>query len=246
MPTRLGLFLATLLVVSAAESQAQALWYNGDPVAGSAVLTQRSSVWTAIAYDNFVVNDPNWMVNGLFGNFMVFDNPVPHPLPTTAFWEIRTGISTGDGGSLLYSGENSFSWTPNGFNMGGIGHYGEVSGFTPFALGPGTYWLGIAPLWDFHNLDDAIWIYFANLANGPNALHDKKYFFNSPSDAFGGPYDFVENNGLATDLSYGVLGTIDSVPEPETVLLLGTGLVAIGLLASRLRRRPWPRGPGIS
>ena len=78
------------------------LWYNGDfnQLNGLA----NGDNWDgsggyARVYDDFFVNDPNgWDVTGVFSDNLSTTNI------TGAYWEIRQGISAGNGGTLIASG----------------------------------------------------------------------------------------------------------------------------------------------
>ena len=52
----------------------------------------------ASIYQAFVVPTGGWTVTGLFSNNLMSFTP------TSAYWEIRSGVSAGNGGTLLHSG----------------------------------------------------------------------------------------------------------------------------------------------
>ena len=72
------------------------------------------------------------------------------PLGTTAYWEIRSGLTAGNGGTLLASGDGTDTTTNTGQTFTGIPglsipvYTNEVNGLS-VTLGPGTYWLAVAP-----------------------------------------------------------------------------------------------------
>src|SRR5213075_2552389 len=96
-----------------------ALWYNGDfnGVNGLANEdnTSLGSGQFASVYDNFIVTDAGgWNVTSAFSDNLLNTNV------TGATWEIRTGVSEGNGGTLIASGMTmtpvvTFLWCHFGF-----------------------------------------------------------------------------------------------------------------------------------
>jgi hypothetical protein len=142
--------LAGLLVLSAAlcgpAAQAGTLWYNGD-WDGRDALTNETGHNNGAVYDNFVV--PAGQTYTLTG---AFSNDFARGLSriTTAAWEIRSGMSAGNGGALLFSGDGAVTKTATGrsTNFGGFFVYNEFTmqvSLPSVVLGPGTYWLAVIP-----------------------------------------------------------------------------------------------------
>jgi hypothetical protein len=234
---------------------ADVLYYAGDPNGLGGVVSGADgtppdgfTVNTARLYDDFVVPAGGWKITGLGGNFLT-ETP-------TAFWleyEIRTGVSEGVAGTLLYWGNLLPTVTPNGFNYpvpngfsGTTGYYvelalsslnevppglrpGEYSHMVPIELGPGTYWMTL---------------YWRNYITHPGTL---PYLLPTSGDnRVGGPFsdvslwdvpesgqnfaNIIPDYGVDhhVDFSYRVLGTagLSDVPEPGTGLLISTGLCA--------------------
>jgi hypothetical protein len=243
-PLWLGLAMAAIgLWASAGGAKADStLWYNGDFDGNDALRNQQiSSSSFSYVYDDFIVpGGQTWTLNSVFSNNLIDTTGV-----TSAYWEIRSGVMSGDGGNLLYSGTDSATQAPTGGSGFGLTEYtitADVSGASPpVILTAGTYWLAVAPI-----LSDGFFSY-ASTTSGANAIgmppgNDGNSFVNSTF--FGTPYepasDFVPNpnTGLA-DFSMGVTGiAISSVPEPSTLVLglLGT-LTVFGAARLRLRRR---------
>src|ERR1043166_5775986 len=118
------------------------LWYNGDfnNVNGLAN-EQNTLVAQSSIYDNFIVPSPGWHVTA------VFSDNLENTTVTGANWEIRSGVSEGNGGTLIASGTTATPLvTPTG--RGGFGFtefMSEVTGLS-VDLAPGTYWLNVTPI----------------------------------------------------------------------------------------------------
>ncbi|MBP6571817.1 MAG: PEP-CTERM sorting domain-containing protein [Gemmatimonadales bacterium] len=217
-------------------AQAQ-LWYNGDMNGVNALSSERNTVVSqAMVYDNFVVTGAGWTINSVFGNFLAGFTW------STADYEIRTGISTGNGGTLLFSGSGvAASQVATGNTAFGMTEYtATISGLSIF-LNPGTYWLGISPVGTGNNGSDRAFVATTSGTGGSNATIDGVSFFNSTF--FGANFGNADGQtGLPSDFSYGVDGAgsgtstdgNDVVPEPATMTLLATGLA--GMAAARRRK----------
>jgi hypothetical protein len=203
------LTLAAALALSSPSVFAEVLWYNGDSN-GSGLFDFNSNV----VYDDFIVTGSAWTINGVFGNFIGSGF-------TNANWEIRSGVSAGNGGVLVASGTGATSQGPGGS--------AEIDGLN-VTLQPGTYWLSIAPIVD---IGYYVWLASTSGTNavGTPAGNDDNsfttwgngaYYFSPASQPFGSPVDF----------SMGVVHS--DAPEPGTFLLLGCGLL---MTAGTLRRR---------
>ena len=98
------LALAVLAGIGCSQARADlALWYNGDFNGSDAFnnLVSTGGVTTsagqALVYDDFVVPaGQTWTIDKVYSNDALGSNN-----STTAYWEIRSGVSAGSGGSLL-------------------------------------------------------------------------------------------------------------------------------------------------
>jgi hypothetical protein len=208
-----------------AQAPPGSLWYNGDFNGVNGLSNERNTIITqAAVYDDFNVTSPAWNVTA------VFSDNLANTVITGADWEIRTGVSQGNAGTLVASGTtNSPLVTPTGRSGFGFTEYMvEVTGlnvFLPMLPSGQHYWLNVTPVGNGTGRS------FNSTTSGTNCVgtpcgNDQNAFFNSSyTDAFfvGQPYDF----------SNGVIGTV--VPEPITWAMMALGaVVLIGI--QRLRR----------
>ena len=130
------------------------LWYNGDSDDKGAYInridtTGRSTVNAAYMFDDFTVpNSQTWNVTE------IWSNNFNAPPSTTALWSIRSGMSPGNGGTVLFSGTSPLTQTltgrfssridPNGWVSVNPEYQFKVSGLN-INLGSGTYWLQVSP-----------------------------------------------------------------------------------------------------
>lgn len=227
----LGMVGAAMLAASLPATASAQLWYNGNFNTVDALISEGDA--PAMVYDNFLVGGSGWTISSLFGEFLTdFTNIV-------ANYEIRSGITTGNGGSLLFSGTDVAATT----SLTGRSGFGftesrvTVSGLSIF-LAPGSYWLGVAV--GGTSATALAYLSMTSGTNGVNSNIDGQYFYNS--SLFG--INFGKPNAyLAADFAvgiYGVEGAVnggggDVVPEPATMTLLATGLMAVA--ASRRRKK---------
>jgi hypothetical protein len=173
------------------------LWYNGDfdGVDGlsNELDTSLGDQQYAHAYDDFDVTDQSgWDVGA------VFSNNLTDTIIIGATWEIRQGISPGNGGTLIASG---MTVTPlvTGTGRSGFGYteYSvQVNGIFVH-LPPGNYFLNVTPIGDLSGRSFVSTTSGANAVGQPpgdnqNAFFDSNIFgadFQSTAD-LGEPYDF--------------------------------------------------------
>ena len=194
----------------------------------------------AATYQNFT-NSQAWTVTGLFtNNFSTLAARI-------GYWEIRSGVSEGNGGTLIASGTASggdFTHTPTGRSGFNYNEYQDmVSGVNVF-LNPGTYWLAVVP-YDVPvtargaGLDRS----FNSSTFGLNSVGTQTSHLQYFNSAFFGVYfTNADNEGpeyFAT-FSSGVIGSVgvlEPIPEPSSLIMLGSGLLAV---AGVIRRRLSP------
>jgi len=217
-----------------AQAPPGSLWYNGDADGVNGLANERNTIVSqAAVYDDFAITGgPAWHVTAVFSDNLMTAGEVI----TSADWEIRTGISAGNAGTLIASGTSTnLTVTLTGRIFFGLPEQMvRVNGLnlTLNALPAGQeYWLNVTPA------DNGTGRSFNSTTSGANCVgtcgndpvHDA--FFNSTF--FGAFFTPTQVQGQDTNFSNGVIGTV--VPEPATVALLVCGVGAL-LIAVRRRR----------
>jgi hypothetical protein len=228
-----------LLLASAAVVSSQAQFHGSPGFFGgyadglTSVPTGRNTLGPQlrIAYDDFTFQLP--------GNIVGFemigrDNT---GAPVAMYYEIRSGMSPGNGGTLLFSGTSPSAAAgdlPLDGSLGtpppGTGNYRwyDAGPTTPIHLEPGNYWIGLAPLQQFGSFDVASTQ--GLLAVGEPTDNGNAFYFDS-SD----PGAVYVSQG-STDFGLRVVTEASVVPEPGTLSLLTIG--GAGWLICRRRRTP--------
>jgi hypothetical protein len=209
-----------------AQAPPGSLWYNGDANGVNGLANERNTVVSqAAVYDDFIAG-AGWHITAVFS-----DDLITAGLPITgADWEIRSGVSEGNPGTLIASGLNA----PVTVTLTGRTFFGYpermvmVTGLSLNLVSGTRYWLNVTPI------DGGAGRSFNSTTSGANAVgmppgNNQNAFFNSTY--FGYNFSSTANVGQPYDFSNGVIG----VPEPATIALLTCGLGAL-LIAVRRRR----------
>ncbi len=178
------------------------------------------SPYGAATYQNFIVKNPV-TVGGLATNNLSGLNPA------TAYWEIRSGVSEGNGGTLIASGTGATSNQATGRSDFGFTEYTNFVGGLSVSLGAGTYWMAVVPQ-DPSNANRS----FNSNTDGLNSLGTQNInnqYFNSAF--FGANFTNANNEGVFNTFSQAAYTV---TPEPSSLIMLGSGLV---VAAGGFRRR---------
>jgi hypothetical protein len=200
------------------------LWYGGDFDGLNGILAMHGPNGDADLYEDFDISPGGATVTRVFGVYVT----VSQETVTQAAYEIRSGVSSGNGGTLVAAGTTSASWNFQEFWGGSLSLYrATVSGLNIF-LPEGRYWLSVSPL-----RNDGLWLATTSGANGVGTpLHNGNSFWNS-SD-FGANFaPTSEILGEGTwDFMYGVAGA----PVPESGTFLSLSVFCALLVKSKLNR----------
>lgn len=224
------LILASLLAggVLGLNASAGTLAYQGnfDGINGLVNEVNSSAGVTAYTYDNFIVPvGQTWDVTGLFSNNL---SSVSW---SSAFWDIRTGVSNGNGGTDVASGTGSATDIATGRSGFGYNEFQAMVSGLNIQLTAGTYWLAVSPI------SSQFGESFISTTSGAgginNDLSGKSYL---ESAYFGANYENSSDFLNPTPgFSEGVVGTlVTGSPEPASFLLIAGGLGLIGLARKRM------------
>jgi hypothetical protein len=183
------------------------LWYNGDFDFIDGLTnednTSLGSGFFAHVYDDFnVPAGPGWDVGGVFSDNLSSTNI------TGATWEIRQGVSSGNGGTLIASGMTVTPIvTPTGRNAFGFDEFMvEVDGLSVH-LDAGTYHLNVTPIGDLTGRSFDSTTSGANCVGTPCGTNDNAFL---DSNFFGATFEPVADFGSQFhDFSMGVLSSGD-------------------------------------
>ncbi len=211
----------TFLAIAGLATAASAQWYNGDPDLVNGLAAEfNTTVVDAFIFEDFDHAGGN--ITDIWGNFFWSSN-------ITGFeWEIRSGMSANNGGTLEASGSSNSGFTMidnpgTDWDAFGFVSYQLSVDTTGLNLGAGTYFLALSPVGDGTGRG---FVQTTSHANGYGSPLDGGGFFYS--NQFGANYEPIVNTfGVDYAASYGV-----NIPAPASVALLGLG----GLVATRRRR----------
>jgi hypothetical protein len=229
---RITLALLIALLGAGGTAPAGTLWYNGDFNGGDGTVSVRHGFGLldvdAYVYENVLLTNSE-TVTGVFGTFLYSG-----AAPVGAEYEIRSGVSSGNGGTLVASGAlaSGFTWTSLGVTFDSPS-YGtldlfrlEIGGLA-VALAPGEYWVGLRP----EAVTSSDVVALLATTSGTNAI-------GAPAGNDGNAYVDSAVLGFAFDPANADFSVgISSVPEPSTFLLAGLGLLAAATARARSQAR---------
>jgi hypothetical protein len=175
----------------------------------------------AATFQNFEP-EAQWLVHNVFTNNLSGLNP------STGYWEIRRGMAESNGGILIASGTGAMTHTPTGRSAFGLTEYrDEISGLNINLDAQLKYWIAVVPN-DPNNPNRSFNSNTFGLNSVGTQVSDEQ-FFNSPF--FGALYSNADNFGVFPTFSTGLGGEV--VPEPSSMIMLGSGLLAAGGVVRR-------------
>lgn len=213
-------------------------WYGGDPTPATPVPTAAfyyaPTGYTHLAFENFTwtAGGGGGVVDAVGGNYFSFGASNAPANITEAYWEIRTGASVGNAGTLIASGVTTPTVSATAFTVAGEAVTRVTADIPDLALPNGNYWFGMS----LKDSPEAGW-FVANTqgANGvgaPLADGQTLYYVADPSNNIVVNYvDLVSNYGTDPLYDLDISYFVTEVPEPSTV-----GLLAIAAIVA-LRRR---------
>jgi PEP-CTERM motif len=248
----LTLIVLTGLALTSSHANAGILWYNGDYDNRDALANGTAGinfngpfVQVSKVYENFVVPTGQvWTITSVFStNEILYQSGAP---VTMASWEIRSGLSSGNGGTLVASGDTAATNTPIAENPSNFYNFTPslvTATVASVKLTAGTYWLSVVADNSDPFFADQSYIETTSGANSvgvPPGNDGNSFISNNLPAGKPGAYNFTATSTIEGagnwDYSMGVGGTAApaSVPEPSSLSMVAFGV--FGTLVC-LRRR---------
>jgi hypothetical protein len=202
-------------------ANADVLYYGGN-WDGSTMLLPNGNFFSDVynVYDNFTVTGAGWGITQLFSNDFI-----EGLCCSSAHWEIRSGVSLFNGGTLIAEGDAIPSIAPTGRVLSGTPEYNVIVDIPKVVLPAGIYWLNVSP----REASVTSAEYFATPTTGQDAIGVHL----SPDEDFvsgTNGFNFVDTHvvSLIDTFSDGVAGSVCSevVGNPRTGVICLGGLFA--------------------
>jgi len=196
---------------------------NANGLSNETDATVSGTPYGAATYQNFV-SDGYYSVAGLFTSNLSTLNP------QSGYWEIRSGVFEGFGGTMIASGTaagTDFVHTLTGRSGFGYDEYIDVALGMSVRLTPGKYWFAVVP----NDPDGAGRSYNSNtfgLNSIGTQVSDQQYF---NSAFFATNFTNANSQGIFPTFSSGALYIW--IPEPSSLTLVLTGLLTFARVVHR-------------
>lgn len=214
-PGVVGKIILLCCIVGATPAvKSEVLFYGGRGIGEYALEDLQHDAVTSGVYDDFFVTDEGWRIEALQAYIGAFENA----LPSAAEWEIRQGVSEGNEGELVASGNTTeFTWQLTGVKGPALfEHIFRVDiSDQNLVLAPGSYHLMLRPQMSISELmallykTDGVDGVGAPRANGNSFVNSPKYSY------YFRPVESLAGQKPPVDFRYSIEGTRILREEPE-------------------------------
>jgi len=186
---------------------ASQLWYNGDSAGASALPNGITfSHANGRIYSDFnVTSADGWEVSGVFSNNLM------STVITQASYEIRSGVSLGNPGTLLHSGTTAATQVATGRSLGGFTEYRVTVSGLSIHLAMGTYFLNVAPIGNGTGVSYNTATTGANAVGSPPGNNGNEFWTS-------GTTNFGNTAPQGNDFSNGVIGNVTVLCAPPAIV----------------------------